>query len=293
MKYMITGATGHLGRHVVGQLSKLTDKDNIVLGMHTPAKAKDFKEEGYQLAAVDYTNVDTMTAAFQGIDVLIYIPSITYSIQGRINEFENSLTAMKKAGVKNIVDVSFIADQANNPFRMASYYAYLPARLASSGLNYAVVKNSLYADPLVPYLPELIQRHNVIYPVGDQAMSFISRQDSAEAIANVAVRPYLRDHGQNYLLTMKQNYNMVELSRIMTQVTGKQIGYAPVSIQKFADIYRPEGDGDELASMYKAAAMGLMDGVTDDFQHITGHMPQTMSEYLRANYHDGQTTKKA
>lgn len=294
MKYMITGATGHLGRHVVAQLSKLTDKSNIVLGVHTPAKAKDFQEEGYQLAAVDYTNVETMTKAFKGIDVLIYIPSITYSIQGRINEFENSLAAMKKAGVQNVVDVSFIADQANNPFQMASYYAYLPARLASSGLNYAVVKNSLYADPLVPYLPELIQRRNVIYPVGDQAMSFISRQDSAEAIANVAVRPYLRDHGQNYLLTMKQNYNMVELSHIMTQVTGKKIGYDPVSIQKFADIYRSEGDGDELASMYKAAAMGLMDDVTDDFQHITGHLPQTMTEYLKENYREGgQTTKKA
>lgn len=103
---------------------------------------------------------------------------------------------MKEAGVKHLVDVSFMADQANNPFQMAGYYAYLPARLAFSKLSYAVVKNSLYADPLVPYLPELIARGNVIYPVGDQAMSFISRKDSAEAIANVAVRPYLRDKGQ-------------------------------------------------------------------------------------------------
>ncbi|WP_241201831.1 hypothetical protein ACQZOR_08770 [Lactobacillus delbrueckii subsp. bulgaricus] len=55
-----------------------------------------------------------------------------------------------------------MADQANNPFQMAGYYAYLPARLASSKLSYAVVKNSLYADPLVSYLPELIARGNVI-----------------------------------------------------------------------------------------------------------------------------------
>ena len=54
---------------------------------------------------------------------------------------------------------------------------------------------------------------------------------------------------------MEQNYNMVELAHLMTQATGKQIGYAPVTI-KFADIYRVEGDGDELASMYHAAAMG-------------------------------------
>lgn len=286
MKYFITGATGHLGSKVVTELAKLVPKEEIRLGVHTPAKAAALQQAGYEITAIDYTNVATMTTAFSGVDVLIYIPSLTYDVQGRINEFENTLTAMKAAKVKDIVDVSFIADQYNNPFQMAGYYAYLPARLASSPFGYAVIKNALYADPLVPYLPELIQRHNVIYPVGDQAMSFISRQDSAEAIANVAVKEYLRDQGQNYLLTMKQNYNMVELSTIMTKVTGKPIGYAPTSLQEFADIYRSEGDGDELASMYHAAARGLMDGVTNDFQHITGHDPQSMSAFLAHNYHE-------
>lgn len=285
MRYLITGATGHLGQYVVAELSKLTEKENIRLGVHTPAKTRQFATAGYEIAHVDYNDVSGMATAFKGIDTVIYIPSLTYDVQGRINEFENTLTAIKQAGVTTIIDVSFIADQATNPFQMAGYYAYLPARLASSGLQYAVIKNALYADPLIPYLPELIGRHNVIYPVGDQAMSFISRQDSAEAIANVAIRPYLHDKGQNYLLTMDKNYNMVELSHLMTQATGKQIGYAPVSIQEFADIYRSEGDGDELASMYKAAAMGLMDGVTADFAHITGHQPTDMLTYLTKNYH--------
>lgn len=286
MKYFITGASGHLGSKVVTELGKLVPKNDIRLGVHTPTKAVAFQRAGYQVVAIDYADISTMMTAFTGIDVLIYIPSLTYEIRGRINEFENTLSAMTSAGVKNIVDVSFIADQYNNPFQMASYYAYLPARLASSPFSYAVVKNSLYADPLVPYLPELIQRQNIIYPVGDQAMSFISRQDSAEAITNVAVKRYLRDRGQNYLLTMKQNYNMVELSTIMTKVTGQQIGYAPTTLKEFADIYRSEGDGDELASMYHAAALGLMDATTADFQHITGHTPQTMTEFLASNYHN-------
>lgn len=284
MKYTITGATGHLGRKVVEQLSQLVDVKEIRLAVHTPAKAKEFVDQGYEVVKSDYYDIDSMTKAFIGTDVLIYIPSITYDVANRVLEFEKSLKAMENAGVKNLVDVSFIADQPNNPFQMAGYYAYLPARLAGTKLNYAVVKNSLYADPLVPYLPELIERQNVIYPIGDQAMSFITRDDSAEAIANVAVKPYLRDHHQIYLLTQKQNYNMVELSRIMTEVTGKSIGYAPVSLQEFADIYRAEGDGDELASMYHAAAMGLMDAVTDDFQHITGHFPIPMDEFLAKNY---------
>ena len=272
MKYTITGATGHLGRKVVEQMSRLVDVREIRLAVHTPSKAQNFLDQGYEVVKSDYYDVDSMTKAFADTDVLIYIPSITYDVANRVLEFENSLKAMQKAGVKNLVDVSFIADQPNNPFQMAGYYAYLPARLAGTKLNYAVVKNSLY------------ERQNIIYLVGDQAMSFITRDDSAEAIANVAVKPYLRDQRQIYLLTQKQNYNMVELSRIMTEATGQEIGYAPVSLSEFADIYRAEGDGDELASMYHAAAMGLMDAVTDDFQHITGHEPMPMDQFLRQNY---------
>ena len=36
--------------------------------------------------------------------------------------------------------------------------------------------------------------------------------------------------------------------------------------------------------MYKAAAMGLMNDVTNDFQHITGHDPQNMKDFLISNY---------
>lgn len=73
MKYMITGATGHLGQQVVAQLSKLTTKQSIRLGVHTPAKAAHLKDDGYEIAAIDYHNVDQMTAAFTGVNVLIYI----------------------------------------------------------------------------------------------------------------------------------------------------------------------------------------------------------------------------
>lgn len=284
LKYLVTGVTGHLGQQVVGQLGKLVSKDSVALGVHTVSKARKYQSAGYDIRPVDYNDVDKMTQAFTDIDVVIYIPSITYNVKQRIDEFENSLVAIKKAGVSDVVDVSFFADQPNDPFQMAGYYAYLPARLASSGLSYAVVKNSLYADPLVPYLPELIKRHHLIYPIGDAKMSFISRRDSAEAIANVAVRPYLRNHGQNYLLTMKHSYGMVELGSIMTSVTGKKIGYQPVTVKEFADIYRSEGDGDELASMYSAAAMGLFSQATDDFRLITGHDPQNMKDFLTENY---------
>lgn len=49
MKYTITAATGHLGREVVKELSKLTDVKNIRLAVRSPQKAADLAEAGYEV----------------------------------------------------------------------------------------------------------------------------------------------------------------------------------------------------------------------------------------------------
>lgn len=100
MKYTITGATGHLGRKVVEQLSRLVDIQDIRLAVHTPSKAQAFWDQGYEVVKSDYYDVQSMTKAFTDTDVLIYIPSITYDVANRVLEFENSLKSMQKAGVK-------------------------------------------------------------------------------------------------------------------------------------------------------------------------------------------------
>ncbi|WP_010621114.1 NAD(P)H-binding protein [Paucilactobacillus suebicus] len=284
MQYTITGATGHLGSIVVQNLIKMVGADSLRAAVHTQKKATKLTNQGVEVVKADYLNVETLVAAFKNTDVLVYIPSKTYSMLQRITEFENTLSAMKQAHVNRIIFVSFYADQENNPFTMSAYYGYVPRRLASSGMKYAVMKNSLYADPLIPYLPELIERGNLIYPVGDQAMSFISQDDSAEAIANLAIKSELRDKGQLYTVTQSESYQMVRLGEIMISVTGKHIGYAPVTSKEFGQIYAAEGDGDELASMYRAGAMGLFDVVTADFKQITGHDPESMESFLKRKY---------
>lgn len=284
MNYLVTGATGHLGGKVLANLIKNVGVDSVTAAVHTPSKATALKQQGVKVIPCDYLDVANMTTAFSGQDVVVYIPSKTYDVLQRITEFENSVRALKNAKVPSVIFVSFYADQENDPFIMSPYYGYAPRKLATSGLNYAVIKNSLYADPLVPYLPELIERQNLIYPVGEQAMSFITSNDSAEAIATLATRPELRDSGQTYLLTQDESLTMSELGAIMTKVTGHHIGYDPVTTEEFGQIYADEGDGEELASMYAAGALGLFDQVTPDFKTITGHTAEDMASFLARNY---------
>ena len=283
MKYLITGATGNLGEKVTRWLRTMTPENNIRVGIHNLKKANKFDDLDVEKIKLDYFDLDTLEKAVSGVDLVIYIPSITYDLQRRITEFENVLQAVKKAKAK-LIFVSFFADQENIPFVMSPFYAYVPRRLASSKVEYSIVKNSLYADPLVPYLEELIKRKNIIYPVGAQPLSFITRNDSAHAIACLAMQSIMRDQGQSYLLSMDKNYNMVELSYIMSRITDHKIGYAPVTITEFAKIYAQEGDGKELASMYAGGAKGLLSETSDDFHRLTGREPEEMEHFLRNGY---------
>lgn len=286
MKIAVTGATGHLGSKVIEHLNKEKQDLEIIALVHNKNHAQALIETGYEIREIDFQNQDSLIKAFAGIDTLVYVASKTYSVFDRVRELENVLSALEDNQVKNLVAMSFIADQENNPFVMSPFYGYLPRRLAGTDLNYAIAKNSLYADPLVPYLPELIERKGLIYPVGDQEMSFITLEDSAEAMAKMALSEKYLKSRKSYLLTQARSYTMPELGAVMTKVTGHEIGYHPVSVEEFGKIYAAEGDGAELASMYKGGAMGYLHGLSDAFAHITGHEPEGMEHFLARNYQE-------
>lgn len=138
---------------VVAHLKKKIDSADIVALVHNKNHATTSINEDLEIKEIDFQNRESLKKTFAGIDTLIYVASKTYSVFDRVGELENVLAAMKTNGIKNLVAMSFIADQENTPFVMSPFYGYLPRRLAGTDLNYAIVKNSLYADPLVPYLP--------------------------------------------------------------------------------------------------------------------------------------------
>lgn len=286
MKYLITGATGHLGKHIFDELIKLVPSSDVTAGVHTISKAQHIVDAGANVEAIDFLNEDTLITAFQNKDVLIYIPSKSHDSFSRVSELENVIKAAQKAQVGHILAMGFIADQENNPFDLSAFYGYLPRRLASSGIPYTIVKNALYADPLVPYLPELIGRKNVIYPMKDQALSFISLEDSSKAFAKVAATKELLKNGKIYTLTQDQNYTMPQLAEVLSEVAGSEIGYQPVSLDEFAQIYNEGNEGHMLSSMYDAGGRGLLNIISNDYQKIMGHSAMPLKEFLVKNYQE-------
>ena len=199
MQYIITGATGHLGRQITNQILKRVAATDLILAVHTPAKAIDFANAGLTVRAIDYQNLASLTTAFAGGDILIYVASLTYDRVSRIRELENVIAAAETSGVQSIVAMSFFADQTNNPFTMAPFYAYLPTRLADSAEAFATVattpalrdhgRHFLLSQPNAFTMPELgaimtqVTGHSIGYaPVttAEFAQIYAAEGDGAE-----------------------------------------------------------------------------------------------------------------
>ncbi|KRM75212.1 NmrA family NAD(P)-binding protein [Secundilactobacillus collinoides] len=281
MNYTIIGASGDLGCYLMRYLVGYAGATHCQAIVYSSGKTANLKAQHVQVVRTDYQDQGTQTRALLGTDVLVYIPSETYDVQRCIGEFETMLTAAKNAAVKQLIFVSFFADQEHNPFVLTPFYGYATRRLATTGMPYVVVKNALYADRLIPHLPELVRNATLTYPVGDKALSFISLSNSAEAIAKVAVTPMLHGKGQSYTLTQPSSLTMPELAHVLTMTTGEKIGYEPAPVQQ-----RPTGDSFQtddfaLKTLFEAGQMGFLDIVSDDFETIIGRPADGMAAVLK------------
>ncbi|WP_335872971.1 SDR family oxidoreductase [Bacillus sp. 2205SS5-2] len=283
MIYNITAATGHLGKQISEEALKFLKPEELVLSVRNPNKAKSFNLKGVTIKKADYNSEQELIEAFTGADVLIYIPSITFPSLPRIAEFENAVNAAEKANVKQFIFVGFIADQDNSPFKMSPFFGYVPRRLASSDLNYTYIRNAMYADSFAPYIPELIERKKLLYPVGNGKISFISREDIAKAVIQIALREELQ--GKRYTLTGNKAYSMEELANVLSNISGQPIVYGPMSVKEFAETYdEPKGFGRVLVSLYVAASKHLMGEVTGDYRQITGNESEELDHYISRKY---------
>ena len=137
---------------------------------------------------------------------------------------------------------------------------------------------AMYMDPLKPYLPELMDMHKLIYPVGEGRINYITRHDIARGIIAIIENP--DTWGERYLLS-GYSYDMYELADILSDVSQTEIKYEPVSLETFANMYdEPKGFGALLASMYEAGARGLLDQQSNDFENLVNDKPQTFKDFL-------------
>ena len=104
-KYLITGATGGLGRATLDALLQSVPAPEVAVLARDPAKATDLAALGVQVRQGDYNDYASLVQALAGVEKLFLVSG--NDIPNRVPQHTNAVRAAQAAGVKHVVYTSF------------------------------------------------------------------------------------------------------------------------------------------------------------------------------------------
>ncbi len=202
MTIAITGATGQLGRLVVGKLKEKLPAREIVALARTPEKAADL---GIAARAFDYDRPDALAPALAGIDTLLLISSSEVGKRGP--QHAAIVAAAREAGVGRIVYTSLLRADTT-PLSLGIEHAETERVIAASGIPHIFLRNGWYLENYAAAVQGALAHGALIGAAGGGRIAAASRADYADAA--VAVLLGTGHDGKTYELAGDTAFTLAE-----------------------------------------------------------------------------------
>ncbi|CAM5781443.1 SDR family oxidoreductase [Castellaniella caeni] len=257
MTIAVSGATGHLGRILIGGLKAARPASEIIALARTPAKAADL---GVAAREADYTRPDTLGPALAGVDTLMMISAS--EVGQRVGQHRNLIEAARQAGVRRIVYTSLLRADTSPLASLAVEHVQTEQMLRASGIAHTVLRNGWYTENYLGALQGVLAQGAVLGAAGQGRIASAARADYAAAALAVLTQP--GHEGKTYELAGDAAYTLADLAAEIARQTGKAIRYQNLSEAEYAAKLRefglPAGFAAAIASWdVGAAAGGLFD----------------------------------
>jgi NAD(P)H dehydrogenase (quinone) len=286
MTIVVTGATGQLGRLVVGALLKRGARadDIVAIGRNT-ARIADLADAGVQVRRADYNEPESLRQAFADADRVLLISGS--EVGARVPQHQNVIDAAKQVGVELLAYTSIAkADHTSVP--LAADHQATERALADSGLPHTLLRNSWYLENYTAQLPTYVEHSAVLGSAGDGRISAATRADYAEAAAAVLLGA---DHaGKVYEFGGDESFTLAQLAAEVSRVTGREVVYRDLPVADYAQALvaagLPEPYALSLANSDLGVARGDLHVISGDLARLIGRrtisMPRAVQESAAA-----------
>lgn len=278
MTTLVTGATGALGRLVVGHLLDVVPAGDIAVSVRDPGKAADLADRGIEVRKADFDDPASLDAAFAGVRRLLVI-STDGPDDVRIPQHANAVDAATRVGVEHLAYTS-VVDAATSPLRLARTHRETERRIRASGIPFTFLRNGMYHEHYAAQLRQALTHGGLISSTGTGRTASASRDDLALAAATVLSSA--GHDGAVYELTGPRAWSYDELARLATAHTGRPLVHTSVPDEEFTTILTKAGlPGfvvERVVDLNAHTWAGVLAEVRPDLERLTGRAPSSIED---------------
>jgi NAD(P)H dehydrogenase (quinone) len=269
MKIAVTGATGHLGYHVVkGLLEKLPSQDVIAV-VRDAAKAAGLARRGAVVRVAGYGDFDALKQAFASVEKVLLISS--NEIGQRFAQHRNVIEAARAAGVKHIGYTS-APKATTTALIVAPEHKATEEFIFQSGMPYSIIRNNWYTENYLPQVEIARKTGVIVAAVGRGRVASASRIDFAEGA--IAVLLGQGHEGKVYEFGGDYAWDYDELAKAIGEIVQRPVVYRPVDPQTLIRILKDAGQNEGAAEFIVALdaniAAGLLAEATGQLSALIG-----------------------
>ncbi|MFE4702071.1 SDR family oxidoreductase [Streptomyces sp. NPDC056738] len=280
MSIVVTGATGHLGRHVVEQLLEKVPAEEITAVVRDESRAADLAARGVRLAVADYNTPETFDGLFAAGDKVLLISGNEFD-KGRVGQHRVVIDA---AGAAGVALLAYTSAPGSLTAALVDDHRATEEVLLASGVPYTLLRNGWYHENYTENLAPVLAHDAVVQAAGEGRVASAARADYAAAA--VAVLTGEGHENKTYELSGDEAWGFAEYAAELSRQTGKEIAYNPVSPEAFASILTgaglPEAFAGILAGVDASIEKGELAGTPGDLSRLTGRPTTPIAEAVAA-----------
>jgi uncharacterized protein YbjT (DUF2867 family) len=274
---LVFGATGHIG----GELISILSSEGVSTLAVTRAPSSERPLHGIRWAKADLAEPASIDSLLRGVKTMFLLTG------NGVDLAAHQITAIRaatKAGVEYVVKLSALGASAHSksPIGRAHYAA--EQELIASGMRWVILRPHVFMQNLFDQIPTIVREGRIFAASGDGQIPFVDTRDIA-AVAAVTLT-HSGHEGKKYVLTGPEALSYFDVAQILSEVVGRPIVYAALSLEEARERMTRAGDPPwAIEGLMALAAYQRAGGPTaivyDTVRQVLGRPPRSLAEFAR------------